>query len=113
MNTQHETNVEKLLVKLLSEVRDLRDDLARRAGEPTIEPKPWGSVTSVTRAFGKPVDVGASDVPSALTPEMKEAADEQAKTPGNPKSVATFKADEPEPIRLSEEQLANFRGARR
>jgi hypothetical protein len=119
----NEKNIETLLVKLVgelkslnAEVRGLRADLRRRAGEPepveAEKKKPWGlPVVSVTKAFGKPVDVGASDVPSALTPSMRREAEAQKVEPSNPRGIETVKADD-EPIRFTDEQIANFRGFR-
>jgi hypothetical protein len=118
-----ERNIETLLVKLVgemkslnAEVRGLRADLRRRNGEPEpVEPekkKPWGSVASVTKQFGRVVETESADVPSAITPEMRRITEEQAKE-SNPKAVETFTADEPVKPRpvvmLTDEQIANFR----
>src|SRR5689334_13512005 len=97
MNELQETN--KLLAKILFELKDLRAELARRAGEPVPEKpkaKPWtGShAVSVRTMFGRVVETESADLPSAITPEMRRITEEQAK-PSNPKAVETFKADEP------------------
>jgi len=113
----NERNVETLLVKLVgemkslnAEVRGLRAELRKRAGEPEpveIEKKkPWASVTSVTRNHLTHETVSDDPaVPSALTDQMRKAADAQKRQDSNPKSVETFKADAPESLRLSDENL--------
>ena len=112
VNQRQETamNVDQTTLKELRAIRGLLEGIAKRLGVPEpVAPvkKPWSGshAVSVRKVFGHPVEAGSVDVPSALTPEMRRAAEEQKKTPGNPKSVATFKADEPEPIRLSDENL--------
>lgn len=122
----NERNIETLLVKLVgemkslnAEVRGLRADLRRRAGEPepveAEKKKPWGAVMSVTKQFGRVIEPESGDVPSGITPEMRRITEEQSRE-ANPKGVETFKADpvesEPEPVRFTDEQIANFRGFR-
>jgi hypothetical protein len=119
MNTQYEANVEKLLVKLLAEIRDLRDDLARRAGQPTMReqkpkpPTPKGPfVASVTKAFGKTVNTTGDDpdVPKQLSEEdqrVMAAQDNEGRLrPGRRVDLQPVEpAEDPTVIRLSDENL--------
>jgi hypothetical protein len=123
----NEKNIETLLVKLVgemkslnAEVRGLRAELRKRAGEPEPvvpeKPKPWsGGAVAVTKQFGRVVETETADIPSGITSEMRRITEEQARE-ANPKGVETFKADpvesEPEPIRFTDEQIANFKGFR-
>lgn len=102
MSPQHEKNVERLLVKILGELRDLNARVGRIAGEPIPEtPRSGADVVSVNRGIGRPAIVSdsAADTPSALTPEMREAQRAQP----DPRRVSpAFVSDA---VRLSDEQL--------
>jgi hypothetical protein len=77
---------EKLLMKIYGELRDLRAELTRRAGEaPKVVPKSDGNTVAVVRGPGwtRTIESGA-DVPSQLTAE--EQALQAAQRSGKPSS---------------------------
>jgi len=67
--------------------------------EPKAKPKPWtkGSVAvAVTKNYLTRTITGEdAAVPSALTPEMRKAAEAQTVEPSNPKSIETFEPEKP------------------
>ena len=86
------------MVRELRMIRALLERIAKKLEVPEpVAPakKPWTGphAVSVTKVFGRPIETGSTDVPSALTPEMRRAAEEQKKRDGNPKSVETFTAE--------------------
>lgn len=118
MNDLRETN--KLLAKIWFELREMNARARKQAGEETApaQPKSYADVTSVTRdrVTGR-MTADDTDVPSGLTPEMREA--QRAQQPGGgrpgPGPRADVQSVEPERerepsnvLRLTAEQLRSF-----
>jgi hypothetical protein len=101
----------KLLAKLLFEMRDLRADLRRRAGEPEpVKPDPRSqfSVSSVRTSPGQRPIVTGGDRDSSLTPEQRAQLAAQTADDGRLRPPV----DRSHAVMLTEAQLREFRGGR-
>ena len=112
-------NESKEMIKELQAIRMLLQRMADHMNVPKPEPKkgkPWGSVTSITKSFGRTVTrvTDDPDVPAQLSEEDRRVvaaqdSDKRLKTGEWIRDTQPVKPVEQPPVMFTDEQIENFR----